>query len=518
MPIGPEYPSKDTLIGIAADYGIVLSDADAEAYRDAMKPAIRSLRALETIPEPKLPVKYKRDAGYKPAPEDNPLNAWLWRCDIEGAPEGILAGEKIGLKDVVSVAGLPLTNGTRLLEGFIPDIDATIVTRILDAGGRIVGKTNTEDFSFSGAGHTCSHGPICNPFKPTHNTGASSGGSGAAIGAGDVDMAIGGDQGGSIRIPAAWSGCYGLKPTYGLVPYTGCGMIEMTMDHLGPMASSTKGVAKLLTAIAGTDPLDPRQAGVIPADFQFDYMEALERGVKGLKIGIVREGFGLTETPEGVPASDPRVDASVKAAAKKFEALGATVGEISVPAHNMGMDVYVAIMMEGATDFMIRGYGAGTNWQGYYNTTLHAAIARGMKAHPGDVPAQVISVMLTGEYLRRKYYSRYYHKGQNLRRLVREGYDKALAEYDIIVMPTTPIVATERVGRDATIPETLGSAFSMLRNTCVADVTGHPSMSVPCGMIDGLPVGMMLTGKHLADNTLISASAAFEGLGDWKTM
>jgi amidase len=126
--------------------------------------------------------------------------------------------------------------------------------------------------------------------------------------------------------------------------------------------------------------------------------------------------------------------------------------------------------------------------------------------------------MLTGEYLRRKYYSRYYHKGQNLRRLVREGYDKALAEYDIIVMPTTPIVATERVGRDATIPETLGSAFSMLRNTCVADVTGHPSMSVPCGMIDGLPVGMMLTGKHLADNTLISASAAFEGLGDWKTM
>jgi amidase len=517
MPIGPEYPSPETLIAIAEDYGIALSPEDAGIYRRLMSNAINSMRVIDAMVEPKLPVKYPRDAGYKPEPKDNPLNAWLWRCDIKGAESGVLAGEKIGLKDVVCVAGLPLTNGTRILEGFVPDVDATIVTRILDAGGTIVGKTNTEDFSFSGSGHTCSHGPIGNPFKPDHNPGASSAGSAAAIGSGDVSMAIGGDQGGSIRIPAAWSGVYGLKPTYGLVPYTGCGMIEMTVDHVGPMADSTEGIAKLLTAIAGTDPLDPRQRGVIPEGFTFDYLEALGRGVKGLKIGIVREGFGIDGTATGVPSSEAVVDQKVRAAAERFRALGATVEEVSLPWHLDGYHVYSAIMLEGATDFMITGNGTGTNWQGYYNTNLQEALARGMKSRAQDISPQALSVMLTGVYLRKAYFGKYYAKGQNIRRTLTAAYDAALAQYDILVMPTTPIRATKQVGRDATIEESIAASFSMLRNTCVADVTGHPSLSLPCGMADGLPIGMMLTGRHLEDATLIAASKAFEGLGDWKS-
>jgi amidase len=288
------------------------------------------------------------------------------------------------------------------------------------------------------------------------------------------------------------------------------------MDHIGPMADSSAGIAKLLTAIAGNDPLDPRQRGVIPSDFNFDYIEALGRGVEGLKIGIVREGFGLPETT--VPASDPGVDTKVREAAEKFSTLGAKVEEVSLPEHILGMDVYSAIMMEGSTDYMLRGYGAGTNWQGYYQTSLYSALARGVKAHPKDIPAQVVSVMLTGEYLHRYYYSRYYHKGQNLRRVVRAGYDMLFETFDILIMPTCPIVATKRVDRDASIADTLASSFSMLRNTGVQDVTGHPSMSVPCGMHDGMPVGMMMTGRTLADNVLISASAAFESLGDWKKM
>lgn len=517
MPVGPAYPSPEALIAIASGHGIDLSYDQAVTYRTLMGGAIKALRKVATMAEPKLPVKYKRDAGYKPAPEDNPLNAWLWRCHIEGSGEGVLAGETVALKDVVSVAGLPLTNGSHIIDGFVPDIDATIVTRILDAGGTIVGKTNTEDFSFSGAGHTCIHGPVGNPFKPDHNPGASSAGSAAAIGLGHVSMAIGGDQGGSIRIPASWSGCYGLKPTYGLVPYTGCGMIEMTMDHLGPMASSTAGIAKLLTAIAGTDPLDPRQRGVIPADFTFDYLEALERGVKGMRIGLVREGFGLPEV-EGAPASEEVVDTKVRKALEMLRDLGAIVEEVSVPAHEDGQAVYTAIMMEGATDFMLNGYGTGTNWLGYYNTTLAEALGRGMKAHPNDLPPQVVLVMLTGEYLRKAYYGRYYNKGQNLRRQIVAGYDKALESYDILAMPTTPIRATKRIAEDLPIEASIESAFNMLRNTCVADVTGHPSLSVPCGMADGLPIGMMLTGRHLDDATLIAASAAFERLVDWKTL
>ena len=516
MPIGPRYPSPEALIAIANDFGIELLPEDAKVYRDIVNTNLESYRELDRMVEPKLPVKYKRDAGWKPEPSDNPLNAWLWRCNIEGASEGILKGEKIGLKDVVCVAGMPLTNGTRVLDGYTADVDATIVTRILDAGGTIVGKTNTEDFSFSGAGHTCSHGPVSNPFKPTHNPGGSSSGSAAAIGAGDINMAIGGDQGGSIRIPASWSGCYGLKPTYGLVPYTGCGMIEMTVDHIGPMANSTEGVAKLLTAIAGTDPLDPRQRGVIPADFKFDYMESLNRGVRGLRIALVREGFGLEESASGALASEDVVDERVRAATRQLEKLGAEVEEISLPWHRQGLHVYTGIMMEGATEFLIKGFGIGTNWQGYYNTNLGEAIARGMAAKPNDVPFQVLSVLLTGEYMRRAYYGRYYAKAQNIRRTLTAAYDEALQKYDILAMPTTPVRSTLQVGRDATIQESIASGFSMLRNTCVADVTGHPSISVPCGMSDGLPIGMMLTGRILEDATLLAASQAFEGLGNWR--
>jgi amidase len=518
MPIGPSYPSPEILIAIAEDYGIELSHEDARIYGKLVSHNLASYRELDRMVEPKLPVKYKRDAGWKPEPADNPLNAWLWRCEIEGAPDGILKGERIGLKDVVCVAGLPLTNGSRVLDGYTADVDATIVTRILDAGGTIVGKTNTEDFSFSGAGHTCSHGPVGNPFKPDHNPGASSSGSAAAIGAGDVNMAIGGDQGGSIRIPASWSGCYGLKPTYGLVPYTGCGMIEMTVDHIGPMANSTEGVAKLLTAVAGTDPLDPRQRGVIPKDFTFAYMEALNRGVKGMRIALVREGFGLAATESGAPASEQVVDERVRAAVRQLQDLGAVVEEISLPWHRDAVHVYTAIMMEGATDFMLRGHGIGTNWQGYYNTNLGEAIARGMAAKPNDVPFQVLSVLLTGEYAKRAYFGRYYAKAQNIRRTLVAAYDEALTKFDILAMPTTPIRATKQVGRDAGIEESIESGFSMLRNTCVADVTGHPSLSVPCGMSDGLPIGMMLTGRHLEDATLLAASAAFERVGDWKSM
>jgi amidase len=518
MPIGPRYPSPEELVAIAADFGIALSHDDAKVYRKLVGLNLQSYREIDRMVEPKLPVKYKRDAGWKPEPAENPLNAWLWRCEIQGAPEGILKGEKVALKDVVCVAGLPLTNGSRVLDGYTADIDATIVTRILDAGGKIVGKTNTEDFSFSGAGHTCSHGPVGNPFKPDHNPGASSSGSAAAIGLGDVNIAIGGDQGGSIRIPASWSGCYGLKPTYGLVPYTGCGMIEMTVDHIGPMANSTEGIAKLLTAIAGTDPLDPRQRGIIPADFKFDYIEALNRGVKGMRIALVREGFGLEATESGALASEEVVDERVRAAIKQLERLGAIVEEISLPWHRDGLHVYTAIMMEGATEFMIKGNGLGSNWQGFYNTNLGEAIARGMASKPNDVPYQVLSVLLTGEFARRAYYGRYYAKAQNIRRTLVAAYDEALSRYDILAMPTTPIRATKQVGRDASIEESIASGFSMLRNTCVADVTGHPSLSVPCGMSDGLPIGLMLTGRKLEDNILIAASQAFERLGDWKAM
>ena len=519
MATGPRAPDAWDILEIAADFGIEMSDDEAATYARLMTTAVRAYRHLDELPEFKPPVKYPRTPGYRPRPEDNPYNAWYWRTEIEGAAAGPLKGERVGVKDAVCVAGVPMMNGSQMLEGFVPDIDATIVTRLLDAGAVIVGKTNAEDCSFSGGGHTCSLGPVRNPHKPTHAPGGSSGGSAAALAAGDVDLAIGGDQGGSIRVPASWSGVYGLKPTYGLVPYTGCAMIEMTLDHVGPMCNSTEGVARMLSVMAGPDPLDPRQRGVIPKDYVRDYVPALERGVRGMKIGVVKEGFGQEHWEEfNFPGSEPVVDEKVMAAVRALEGVGAEVGEVSIPMHMSGPHFFKAIILEGAADFMIRGAGAGTNWSGYYNTSLTDAFARGRRARPADMPPSVRAVLLAGQYMQRTYHGRYYAKAQNVRHLLTEAYDEALERFDVLVMPTIPFRATPIPPPDCSLEDYMFYSQNLVNNTCQGDVTGHPSISVPCGMADELPIGMMITGRHFDDFSVLAASAAFERTGDWRDM
>src|SRR6202012_5737058 len=191
-------------------------------------------------------------------------------------------------KDNVCLAGVPMMNGASTLEGYTPDVDATIVTRILDAGGTILGKAHCEFFCLSGGSHTGALGPVHNPHKQGYSAGGSSSGSGALVAAGEVDMAIGGDQGGSIRIPSSFSGIYGMKGTHGLVPYTGVMPIEVTIDHTGPMTRNVRDNALLLEVLAGADGLDPRQGTPKVSN----YTEALGGGAKGLRIGVVKEGFG----------------------------------------------------------------------------------------------------------------------------------------------------------------------------------------------------------------------------------
>ena len=235
-----------------------------------------------------LPVKYPRDAGWPPDPEENRFNAWAWRCSIRGAKEGKLANRSVAFKDNICVAGIPLRNGSSVLAGFIPNEDATVVTRILDAGGEIVGKAVCENFCFSGGSHTSDGNPVLNPANPEYCAGGSSTGSGALVVAESVDMAPGGDQGGSIRIPASWCGIVGLKPTYGLVPYTGIFPIEGTLDHTGPMTRTVADAALLLEVIAGPDGLDPRQSNI--PETRPSYSDALTGDVRELRIAVVKEG------------------------------------------------------------------------------------------------------------------------------------------------------------------------------------------------------------------------------------
>jgi amidase len=501
-----ERPSFAQLQSIVTSLGMDLPPEKIEQFRSLMDGAVAAYRVIDALPDDKPRVTYPRTPGYQPLPEENPYNAWYVKTDVYGAESGPLVGKTVVLKDNVCLAGVPMMNGSATLEGFVPDVDATIVTRMLDAGATIVGKAHCEAFCLSGGSHTGALGAVHNPWRRGYSAGGSSSGSAALVAAGEVDMAIGGDQGGSIRIPAAFCGIYGLKGTWGLVPYTGVMPIESTIDHTGPMTATVADCALLLEVLAGPDGLDPRQMGCTTAR----YTEALGRGSDGLKIGIVTEGFGWENSEAGV-------DASVRAAAARFRDLGAIVEEVSIPMHRIGKDIWSPIGNEGLMAQMMHGNGMGFNWKGQYSLGLldmHAA----WRERANDLSDTLKISMLIGEYFTRHYRGRYYAKAQNIVRRLTAAYDAALARYDLLLMPTVPMVATEIPPVDAGLPLYVQRAFEMIANTAPFDLTGHPSMSLPCGLSDGLPVGLMLTAKHWDESTIFAAAAAFEASGNWKTL
>jgi amidase len=497
-------PTPSQLRAVAADLGITLTDADVDSFLALMAGSFAAYDAVDALPDHLPTVTYPRTPGYRPEGAENRYNAWYVKTTIRGAATGKLAGKRVALKDNVCLAGVPMMNGASTLEGYVPDVDATIVTRILDAGGTILGKAHCEYFCFSGGSHTSAAGPVENPRKPGHSAGGSSSGSAALVAAGDVDMAIGGDQGGSIRIPAAYCGIYGMKPTHGLVPYTGIMPIEVTLDHVGPMTATVRDNALLLEVLAGADGLDPRQYAPRTAP----YTEALGRGVDGLRIGVVTEGFDH-------PNSEADVDAHVRRAAAVLGKLGATVREVSLPMHRLGPAIWSPIALEGATELMMKGNGFGTNWRGLYVTSL--LDAHSAWRHRADELSDTLKVsMFLGHYFVKHYRGHFYAKAQNLSRKLRAAYDDALAAHDLLLMPTLPLKATPLPPADAPRELYVQRAFEMIANTAPFDVTGHPAMSVPCGQTDERPIGMMLIGKHWDESTIYRAAHAFEEAGDWR--
>src|SRR6266487_5768756 len=396
----PAKPTIGQLREIAHMYGMHMSDADLESFRGLMNAIFESYRRIDQLTEPALPVQYARTRGYRPSAEENPLNAWYQKCSIQGAASGPLAGKRIAIKDNVCVAGVPMMNGSSLLEGYVPEFDATIVTRILDAGGEIIGKAVCENLSSSGSSFTADTGPVLNPHHPAYSAGGSSSGSAALVVAGECDMAIGGDQGGSITIPSCWCGAYGLKPTYGLVPYTGIFPIELTLDHTGPIAATAADVALLLEVIAGEDGRDPRQKDVRAQV----YTSALRNDTKDIHIGIVREGFGWPGF------SEEDVDEMVQAAAQRLSETGSQISTLSIPMHRDGKHIWQVIMAEGAATLMVRGNAMGTNWKGQYTLSLLDAYANGRTSRADDFFDTLKLVTLLGQYMQDSYHGRYYAK------------------------------------------------------------------------------------------------------------
>jgi len=322
-------PSKQDLHDIGERYHLHLTEAELADYHEVVSGLMNVYDLVDQIPDPVRPLTPAiREVGARPAPADDPLNAIVRLCSVRSSEKlsGPLSGKTIGLKDTVSIAGIPLTCGSRILYDYTPDIDATITKRIIEAGGEITAILNTDDFGFAGTGHTSSYGQTKNPVNPEHQPGGSSCGSAIAIATDVVDLAIGGDQGGSVRIPAAWSGIVGHKPSHGLVPYTGIVGFDHSIDHIGPMTKTVEDTALMMSVLAGNDEtcIDPRQPDNV--DVQ-DYLGALTGDVKGMTIGLMQEGFGLEN-------SEPEVDDAVRAVGQHLEKMGATVKTVSVPEHS----------------------------------------------------------------------------------------------------------------------------------------------------------------------------------------
>ena len=496
MPVRPPDPSE--LAAVAERYGLRLGPDDLTSFAPVVEGLLTSWDVVEQLYEQSAPTA--PDRAWSRPDGGGPYGAWYVTTDIAGAGDGPLAGRTVAVKDNTMVAGVPMMNGSRTVEGFVPTRDATVVTRLLEAGATIRGKAVCEDLCFSGGSHTSRTGPVRNPWDETRSTGGSSSGSAALVAGGLVDLATGGDQGGSVRMPASWCGIVGHKPTHGLVPYTGAFPIEQTIDHVGPMTRTVADAALVLQVIAGPDGLDPRQPdGLVPQD----YVGALAQGARGLRVGVVREGFEHLN-------SDEAVSASVRAAADVLRDAGLVVEDVSVPWHLHGARIWDVVATEGATVQMVDGNGYGMNWDGLYDPEVMAHYGAKWRADGSQFSETVKLVLLAGRHAIDRYQGRHYAMARDLVPRLRAAYDEALDRYDVLVMPTTPMAATVIPAPDAPREEVLVRALEMIANTAPMDVSGHPACSVPAGQVDGRPTGMMIVGKRFDDATVLRVAHAYE--------
>lgn len=517
-----QRPDVNDVIELAEELGIHLTAPEAGMFRTRMLEHIDALEAFQElrIAEDRPPLRYlERDPGYRPDEVEDPLNAFIRKCHVQGAAQGPLAGKTVGLKDHTALAGVPLSLGSHFMEGYVPDYDATIVTRLLDAGATIVGKMNMEDFAFGGPGFSGvgDFGRPLNPHDANYVTGGSSSGCAAAVAAGAVDIGIGGDQGGSIRIPAAWSGCVGLKATHGLIPHTGVVGLESTIDFVGPMTRTIEELAAVLQCIAGPDGFDPRQANV-PSNLP-DFNAELGGDVNGLRIGILSEGFD-------VAGGEPDVYDAVMEALAVLEKAGARLESISIPAHRTASLAIVPLLVEG-TKLSYDTNLVGACTKGFYPTSLMTTFGRSKRSHSHELPLNFKLNLLTGAYAQRRFNGRLYAKSQNVRPTIVRHYLDAFDKVDVLAMPTVaakshpyrePANYLEAVDRTLFGGQLGDDIGLIIANTAPFNYTGFPALSMPCAKSKGLPVGLQIVAPDFREDLLIRTAHRFQELVDWDSL
>ncbi|MDG2215515.1 MAG: Asp-tRNA(Asn)/Glu-tRNA(Gln) amidotransferase subunit GatA [Synechococcus sp. cluster2_bin.235] len=409
-----------------------------------------------------------------------------------------LAGVPIAIKDNLCTKGIRTTCSSRMLESFVPPYESTVTDRLWRSGAVLIGKTNLDEFAMGGSTETSAFGPTANPWNTEHVPGGSSGGSAAAVAAGECMASLGSDTGGSIRQPASFCGVVGLKPTYGRVSRYGLVAFASSLDQVGPFATSVSDAAELLQAIAGED---PRDSTCLKAPVP-NYSDRLGRSVSGLRIGVVRECFDQ----EGL---DPQVKASVLAAADLLQSLGAELVDVSCPRFNDGIATYYVIAPSEASANLARYDGVKYGFRADDASSLAAMTARSRAEGFGS---EVQRRILIGTYaLSAGYVDAYYRKAQQVRTLIRRDFETAFASVDVLLTPTAPSTAFA-AGAHADDPLAMYLADLL---TIPANLAGLPAINVPCGFDSaGLPIGVQLIGNVLEEPLLLQVAHQYEQSAD----
>ena len=428
------------------------------------------------------------------------LNLYITEETVDGASDGPLAGKTIAVKDNISTEGVTTTCGSKMLDDYVPPYDATVVERALGAGATMVGKTNMDEFGMGTTTETSAFGPTRNPADTDRVPGGSSGGSAAAVAAGEADLALGSDTGGSVRCPAAFCGVVGIKPTYGLVSRYGLVAYANSLEQIGPIASTVEDAAALLSVIAGPDERDATTRYDESDEFDrhpaeaTDYAAAADGDVDGMTIGIPTELFD---------GADEQVVETVEGAIDFLETMGAETVEVSLPSVDHAVQAYYVIAMSEASSNLARfdgvRYGHSAGHDGNWNETF----AETREAFGPEVKRRI----LLGTYaLSEGYHDKYYRKAQDARAWVKQDFDAAFEEVDVLASPTMPVLPFE-------LGESLDDPMQMYladANTTPVNLANLPAISVPAGTADGLPVGLQLVGPRFGEETIVRAASAVE--------
>ncbi|KIV84584.1 hypothetical protein PV11_00357 [Exophiala sideris] len=547
---GKSSITSDLLRRIATAYNINFTSPDDEAtyllLLRSLESTFQAVSELPTYVSPQLAPQATHGGHrsyWKPPEESNPLNAWSHQCHLVSAEpsSSILATKTVAVKDNVSIAGLPTTLGTfpQLISQNssypVATIDATTISRLLKSGAIIKGTTTCETYGSGPLSYSAASGPVDNPWAAGYTCGGSSSGAAALVALSNarqasstdfcegVDIAIGTDQGGSVRIPAAYTGIYGFKPTFGLVPYTGIASGAPMVDHCGILARNLSDIAAVLEVVAGYDGLDPRMSPEAPlTDNVKNYTHilnefmrrshAISKSKTRLRIALIKESFRA-------PGLSREVAQVIKNTAHEgYSRAGATVSEISIPMHSLGSSIWTAATRLAVVESGIRGRPSDLSPQPLPHLRNRWPPDQEMYDLLTATNPGIMNLIFQGAYVDSTYSATTLSRVQGHCLELRAAYDKALEEHDILITPAAPTVAMKHpkvgAGFGGSVMEKIKLAVGSTNNTCPFNISGHPALTVPCGLgsVEGepgtrLPVGIQLIGRRFEDDVVLNAAS-----------